>query len=51
VAQLAGQFDHLRPRFCVALPAPALLTGGNLAIACGFQLGDRGSFLELGDGA
>jgi hypothetical protein len=30
-AQLTGQLDHLRPRFCVALAAAALLAGGDFA--------------------
>jgi hypothetical protein len=28
-----SRFDHLRPRFGIALAAAALLAGGNLAVA------------------
>ena len=48
-AQLAGQLDHLRPRFGITLPAATFLASGDLTVA-GFQLSYNAGFLELGDG-
>jgi hypothetical protein len=47
---LTGPLYHLWSRFSVALAAAALLAGGNPAVTSGFQLGDRGGLVELGDG-